>query len=152
MRKIFNDGEIIKRVYNVVIKGNAMPIAIVLLAISLFFSASILEKSMKQLANSYELNGQSSANGMYAIAQSNSNIGNVMNNQNNNNLTINSTNNKTMLDFVDTYRYLNMSEDDLNKLVASPDAKIPFLKVNGKYIFYKNALDKWLETARVEVK
>ncbi|GFP76689.1 hypothetical protein [Clostridium fungisolvens] len=148
MGKIFKDGELVKKAYNAVIKGNAMPIAIVILGICLVFSVNSLKKSITDVASSSEFNGRSIANGMYAIAQSNSNISNVMNNQNNNLIM----NGKTMLDFVDTYRYLNISEDDLNKLVANSDTKIPYLKVNGKYIFNKNALDKWLETARVEVK
>ncbi|GKU24011.1 helix-turn-helix domain-containing protein [Clostridium folliculivorans] len=152
MRKIFNDEEFIKKAYNAVIKGNAMPIAILILGLCLVFSANSLGKAMIKVADSYELNGQAGANGMYAIAQSNSYMGNAINNQSNNNLTSNSTNNKTMLDFVDTYRYLNISEDDLNKIVASPDTKIPYIKISGKYVFNKKALDKWLETARVEVK
>lgn len=149
MRKIFNDEEFIRKAYNAVIKGNAMPIAIVILGICLVFSANSLGKALTKVADSSEVNGQTTLNGMYAIAQSTSSIGSVMNNQNNNNLTMN---NKTMLDFVDTYRYLNISEDDLNKLVANPDTKIPYLKISGKYVFNKKALDQWLETARVEVK
>lgn len=152
MGKIFNAKEFIKKAYNAVIKGNAMPIAIVILAICLVFSANSLEKAMRKVADSSEVNGQATLNGMYAIAQSTSSIGSVMNNQNNNNIIMNPMGNKVMLDFVDTYRYLNISEDDLNKLVANPDTKIPYIKINGKYVFNKNALDKWLETARVEVK
>jgi predicted PurR-regulated permease PerM len=42
-------------------------------------------------------------------------------------------------------KYLGVSGDELEILVSKTD--IPYLLINGKYIFQKDALDQWLKTS-----
>ncbi|MCZ8510819.1 helix-turn-helix domain-containing protein [Clostridioides difficile] len=41
--------------------------------------------------------------------------------------------------------YLGIHKESLNKLLLDKNSKIPYLKIKGKYIFYRDALDEWIK-------
>ena len=48
--------------------------------------------------------------------------------------------------------YLKIPENKLIEIVDDGGIGIPYIKIGNEYIFNRNALDKWLETAIVEIK
>lgn len=48
--------------------------------------------------------------------------------------------------------YLGISESKLIAIIHSKNSKIPYVKIGNDFVFSKHAIDKWLETARVEIK
>lgn len=60
---------------------------------------------------------------------------------------------KNTFDLTTAARYLGISEGSLLNLVSDEESGIPYIKIsNSAYVFGKTALDKWLETARIEIK
>lgn len=52
----------------------------------------------------------------------------------------------------DLVNYLGIPMQDLEVLLEKESFDIPYVKVNGLYIFYKEAVDQWLMDKRVEYK
>lgn len=48
--------------------------------------------------------------------------------------------------------YLGIDTNDLMKIILTEEVEFPYVKVGNSYIINKKALDKWLETARFEIK
>ncbi|HEY9059629.1 MAG TPA: helix-turn-helix domain-containing protein [Pseudobacteroides sp.] len=63
----------------------------------------------------------------------------------------NLVNNSNTYDFSSTALYLGLTENELTKILNSKKSGIPHLKIGNKYIFFKRALDKWLERTEFEI-
>jgi excisionase family DNA binding protein len=121
------------------LKEKMLPISIFCLAISIVISASILTKGMKN-------NGEFIRTGLGDIGYGINNMSNNLN-PNNNNQGIPKDN----YNLFEGAIYLRISENKLMQLVNNKGAGIPYVKIGSDYIFNRNALDKWLETAKIEV-
>lgn len=47
--------------------------------------------------------------------------------------------------------YLNIPKDTMLNIVEDEDSKIPHIKIGDTIIFYKQALDEWAKTARINI-
>jgi excisionase family DNA binding protein len=121
------------------LKEKMLPISIFCLAISIVISASILTKGMKN-------NGEFIRTGLGDIGYGINNMSNNLN-PNNNNQGIPKDN----YNLFEGAIYLRISENKLMQLVNNKGSGIPYVKIGSDYIFNRNALDKWLETAKIEV-
>lgn len=121
------------------LKEKMLPISIFCLAISIIISALIVTKGMKN-------NGEYVRNGLRDIGSGLNNISSKLNSYNNNQGIP-----KDNYSLTEASIYLRISENQLIELVSSKGYGIPYLKIGSDYIFNKNALDKWLETAKIEV-
>lgn len=118
-----------------------------LLSVSIFcLSASIIIGAFI-IANGMKANGEYVSSGLSSITNGLNNMGNTFNNTNNNGVVFRST-----YDLTAASTYLGISESELIKLVNIKEPGIPYVKIGNDYVFSKNALDKWLEIVRVEIK
>lgn len=129
------------------LKEKLLPISIFCLAISIIISASIIAKGMRN-------NGESVNNGLYGISNGLNNISNkVADNNNSNNST--ATNDygyyKNIYSLGEAAAYIGISEIRLKEIIALKESGIPYIKTGTSYTFNKNALDKWLEVAIIEI-
>lgn len=120
------------------LKEKILPISIFCLALSMIISASIIAKGMNK-------NGQYVSGGLSSIGSGLNDINNTINQFN---IRENHRNNYNLFE---ASVYLGISERRLTDLVNNKNSGIPYLKIEGYYVFSKSALDKWLETARVEM-
>lgn len=121
------------------LKEKMLSISILCLAISIIISASIVTKGMKN-------NGEYVRSGLGDIGSGLNSISSDIN-PNNKNQGIPKDN--YSLD--DASTYLGIAENKLIKLVDDKGSGIPYIKIGSDYIFNRNALDKWLETAKIEM-
>jgi hypothetical protein len=123
------------------LKEKTLSISIFCLSISFIISALILANGMKS-------NGEYVGSGLSNMSQGLNNIGNTINNYNNS-----VVDGRRTYDLRAAALYLGISEESLMNIVNSKDSGIPYIKISSSaYVFSKSALDKWLETARIEVK
>lgn len=121
------------------LKEKMLPGSILCLAISIIISASIVAKGMKS-------NGDYVRTGLRDIGSGLNNISSNLNPYSNNqgipkdNYSLN-----------EASIYLRISEYKLIDLVVNKGSGIPFVRIGTDYIFNRNALDKWLETAKIEM-
>jgi hypothetical protein len=47
--------------------------------------------------------------------------------------------------------YLGMTKAELKLIIENENSNIPYIKVGDKIIFYKDALDEWLKTSRINI-
>jgi excisionase family DNA binding protein len=59
---------------------------------------------------------------------------------------------KDNMDIESAASYLGVNVGDLIKIIHTEGIEFPYINVGNNYIINKNALDKWLETARIEIK
>lgn len=124
------------------LKEKLLPISIFGLSISIIISASIIAKGMRY-------NGESVNNGLYHISNGLNNINNTVNN---NSTAINNNGySGENYNLYEAAEYIGILQSRLKEIVAIDESGIPYIKAGNEYIFNKNALDRWLETARVEV-
>ncbi len=109
------------------LKEKLLPISIFTLAFAIIIGAFIISRSIG-------VNRELVVNDM----------GNYPNSYNQENL-------KDNLDLSEAAEYLNISEHQLLELTTLYDPGIPYVKIDGIYIFNKNAINNWLETARIEM-
>ncbi|WP_300380303.1 hypothetical protein [Clostridium sp.] len=128
------------------LKERLLPISIFCLSISIIISASIIAKGMRQ-------NGEYVNNGLYGISNGLNNISNKVNNNNNSNSTPTNNNgySNNIYNLSDVASYIGISEIRLKEIIDLKESGIPYIKTGTSYTFNKNALDKWLETAIVEI-
>ena len=119
-------------------KYKFLSFSILCLSISIVVSAFIIGNAMKNTG--YTISG--------SISGGINNIAGTVNNMNNSNLTY--SRNTVTLSRAATY--LGISELRLKEIVENKDSGIPYIKLGESYIFSKDALDKWMETARFETK
>lgn len=123
------------------LKEKLLPVSILCLSVSLIISAFIISNGMKH-------NGENVGSGLSTISQGLNNVSNSLYNSNNYNLTANRNN----MDLMTAADYLGIPNTKLKQLVDSVGFGIPHIKVGDQYIFNKSALDKWMETAKIEMK
>lgn len=121
------------------LKEKALPVAIFGLAISIIISAVIVGNGLKGGGDSIFTGLSAVSQGISSAASSNGNTDNVVYTRN-------------TYDLPAASAYLGISEVQLIDLVNASDSGIPYIKIGSAYIFSKSALDKWMETARVEIK
>jgi len=121
------------------LKEKMLPISILCLAISIIISATIVAKGMKT-------NGDYVSTGLRDIGSGLSNIGSNLNPTNNNQGVP-----KDNYSLNEASIYLRISEYKLIDLVVNKGSGIPYVRIGTDYIFNRNALDKWLETAKIEM-
>lgn len=121
------------------LKDKSLSIAIYFLSISIVISAVIIRNGMKTSGN-YISSGFSSIN------QGLNNIGANISTSTNNDI-----NRRDTLNLFTASAYLGISESRLKQLVDEKDSAIPFVKIGDSYIFSKGAIDKWLQTTRLEM-
>jgi excisionase family DNA binding protein len=124
---------------SIMLKEKMLPVSIFCLAISIIISASIVTKGMKN-------NGQYVRTGLGDIGSGLNSISSSLNPYN-----INQGIQKDNYSLSEASIYLRISENKLIQLVNNKGSRIPYVKVGSDYIFNRNALDKWLETAKIEV-
>ena len=121
------------------LKEKMLPISIFCLAVSIIISASMITKGMKN-------NGEYVGTGLRNIGSGLDNIGNSLDPHN-----INQGIPKDNYSLNEASAYLRITEIKLIQLVGNKGSGIPYVKIGSDYIFNRNALDKWLETAKIEV-
>lgn len=99
-------------------KNKLLPLAIIILAISIVFSSIWIGQSLKAFANK--------------------------------NTPVNSQQND-ILGLEEAAKYLNISKSELLYLSEGKGSTINYIKINGKYIFSKEGLNKWVQSNRLEV-
>ncbi len=122
------------------IKENALAVSIICLAVSIVVSAVII-------GNGIKLNGSYNREGLYNLSEKVTYIG-----SNNNANTGSTVYERNTYNLATAAGYLGISESSLVDIINSKDAGIPYVKIGNDYLFNKGALDKWLETVRVEIK
>jgi len=60
--------------------------------------------------------------------------------------------NDNIMDIDAAARYLGLDVYDLVKVIHAEGVEFPYVKVGGRFIINRASLDKWLETARIEIK
>jgi hypothetical protein len=103
-------------------KNKLLPLSIIILAISIIFGSIWIGFSLKQAANK-------------SIS-----IGSKVDSQG-----------SDILEFNEAAKYLKISESELLYLVEGRGSGINYIKINNKYIFSKEGLDKWVQSNRLEV-
>jgi excisionase family DNA binding protein len=121
------------------LKEKMLPVSILCLSISIIISASVISKGMQK-------SGQHVGAGLTYIS---SGLNNIASSANNNN-SIQSGDNT--FDLLTAANYLGISQGKLIELTKATISGPPYVKVGDQYIFNKIALDKWLETVRLEIK
>lgn len=122
------------------LKEKALSISILVLSLAIIISAIIIGNGMRSI-------GDYVSTGLSNMSQGLSNIGNNIY-ENNDSVVFR----RNTYDLPTASAYLGISENKLIELIRANDSAIPYIKIGSDYIFSKGALDKWLETARVEIK
>lgn len=105
--------------------------------------------SAKIIASGMRDNGSNISSGLNNISQGLNGISNTIYSIKNQDNLISR---KQIYNITDAANYLGISQFELESIVENKDSGIPYVKVNDKYIFNKDALDKWMSTARFETK
>lgn len=121
------------------LKEKLLPISIICLSISIILAAITVSNGMKNC-------GLYVGNGLSDIKQGLDSNGNLDKN------TSSVVFVRSTYDLPTASDYLGIKEDELISIIDKKDSGIPYIKIDNKYIFNKGALDKWLETAKVEIK
>lgn len=117
------------------LKDKLLPGSILCLAISMVMSASLISKAVEN--NGYKISE--------GFSQGANSINGAINNTVSSNYYEEEKNN---INFQETALYLGISESELMTLVNSEESKIPHVKVEGRYIFNKEGLDKWISESK----
>lgn len=130
-----------------------------MLSISIFCLAGSLVISSLILASSIKSNGKYASSSLTDISGSINTNASSLSYIGDNLKFINETISKSNTTERSTFglwsaaSYLGIKHEDLMKIIDTPDSGIPYIKTEKDiYIFHKGALDKWLETARIEIK
>lgn len=121
------------------LKEKMLSISIFCLAISIVIGCYFISKGFKG-------NGGYVESGLVNIGSGLNNISNNLNSYNQNQII-----SKDNYSLDEAAVYLGITQDKLIKLVDNKGSGIPYVKIENSYIFNKNALAKWLETAKVEM-
>lgn len=122
------------------LKENAMAVSIFCLAISIIVSAVII-------GNGIKMNGDYIGTGLNNLSDKVTYIGNNQNPNTESTVFVRNTYNLTT-----AAAYLGISDSRMVDIINSKESGIPYVKIGSDYLFSKGALDKWLETVRVEIK
>jgi excisionase family DNA binding protein len=147
--QIENDEELLETLFPRIMEKKAIEIhknkflsfSILCLSISIVVSAFIIANAMKNT-------GDNISGGLASISGGINNIAGTVNNTNNRNLTYS----RNTLTLSTAATYLGINELRLKEIIENKDSGIPYIKLGESYILSKDALDKWMETARFESK
>lgn len=120
-----------------------------LLSISIFCLSLAIIISSSIIANGITNGGSNIGSGLSIVSSGLSSIGGSISSISNN------ANNEiygNTLNAATAAKYLGISIEDLLELTRSESSGIPYIKIGYSYIFGREALDKWLETTRFELK
>ena len=120
------------------LKEKMLSISIFCLSISIIISSVVIAKGL-------EKNGNYIGSGMYNMS---SQLSESIHNANYQNIQ----NEKAIMNLDSAATYLGLSVNDLVEVIHTEGIGFPYVKVGSDFIINKNALDKWLETARIEIK
>lgn len=123
------------------LKDKIRLLAIICVSISIIVSARIIADGMKNC-------GGNISSGFFSVSGGLNSIASTINNSNRNNEVVE----RNTFSLETAANYLGVTEDSLIKIIKDKQAGIPYIKMGEYYILNKDALNKWLETARVEVK
>jgi excisionase family DNA binding protein len=123
-----------------VLKDKIIAVCLICLSVSIIISANIIAKGMKN-------NGVNILGGFTNVSSGLNNIVRTMSDAN----SINEVNKRNTIDLATAANYLGITEDSLMKIINNKKSGIPYIKMGEFYILSKDALNKWLETARVEI-
>jgi excisionase family DNA binding protein len=123
------------------LKDKMRLVAIICLSISIIVSANIISDGMKNC-------GGNISSGFFSVSGGLNSIASTISNSNRNNEVVE----RNTFSLETASNYLGVTEDTLIKIIKSKTSGIPYIKMGDFYILNKEALNKWLETARVEVK
>lgn len=138
----------------VMLQNKMLSFSILCLAGSLVISSLIMANCIK---SNGEYVSRSLDNISGSINYTADNIGNMGSNLHQLNETIGNISNsntteRSTFGLWSAASYLGIKHEELMKIINTPDSGIPYIKKeNDIYIFHKGALDKWLETARIEL-
>lgn len=116
--------------------------SILCLSVAIIISSSII-------ANGIANGGNHIGSGLSIVSSGLSSIGGSISSISNN--TGNEIYGNT-LNAADAAKYLGISIEDLFELTRADSSGIPYIKIGYSYIFGREALDKWLEKTRFELK
>jgi|SRR5690554_991799 excisionase family DNA binding protein len=122
------------------VKEGKLSIAILCLSVSLIVSAVIISNGMKA-------NGEYVRVGLGSVSQGNEIYVHMQDGEN----TASTVHKRNTYEFGTAASYLGISDESLTNLINSEQSGIPYIKIGSSYTFSKAALDKWLETARVQI-
>ncbi len=129
------------------LKEKLLPYSLFSLAIAIIISAFIISKGM-------ESNGQYVNAGFDGISNRLSDINNILY-QDSNNIVYQDSNNglspKDNFTLSELGEYLHLSDSQLLKLVGDENSGMPYINIDGIYTFNRSAINKWLETIRLEI-
>lgn len=123
-------------------KEKLLAFSIIIFSISLVISAALISSGIKS-------GDQNIGNAVQSISSSISQI---------NSTVYNSRDEYSLVYKRRTYNlptaagYLGINEAQLIAITEDKASSIPYIKVGNDYVFFKDALDKWMETARIVVK
>lgn len=121
-------------------KESTLAFSIFCLSIAIIISAVIVGNGIKR-------NGEYINTGLY---NSSGRVVSVGNNTDTNTESV--VYKRNTYNFATASGYLGISESQLMSIISSKDSNIPYIRIGSEYVFSKLALDKWLETARIEIK
>lgn len=135
----------------VMLQNKMLSFSILCLAVSILFSSLILASCIKSNGE-YVSSGLSSISGsINNNARCISHIGSSLS-EINDSISHSNISERSSFGLWSAASYLGIDREDLLKIINNPDSGIPYIKKkNDIYIFSKSALDKWLETARIEI-
>lgn len=120
------------------LKEKILSISIFCLSISIIISSVIIAKGITD-------NGNYIGSGMY-------NMSNQLAKSINDVVYYNNENSQDNMNIDTAASYLGLTVNDLVKVIHTEGIGFPYVKVGSNFIINKSALDKWLETARIEIK
>lgn len=127
-------------------QGKNLSIALICLAAAVVIASIIVGSALRNAGENIGAGVSSLLSGLFTLADSSrSESGNGVTAQQG------SGEGKATLDLKETAVYLSIPQQRVLDLVAAKESGIPYLKLGDTYVFSKRALDKWLETARVEI-
>lgn len=122
---------------NFMLKEKLLPISIFALAFAIIISAFIISKGM-------ETNGSYIGSGLISVEHGLDSISNSLNYFYNGSA-------EDKFNLSQAADYLGISQSQLLELATLDDSGIPHVKIDGIYIFNRNAIDNWLQTAKIEI-
>lgn len=129
------------------LKEKMISISLICFSVSMIISAIIISSGMKS-------NGESLSNSVQNMSTSLSNsisqIANSISKSNSQDEHSVVTKRQTY-DLATAAAYLGINQSQLVAIIEDRSSAIPYIKLNNEYVFYKDALDKWMETARVDL-
>lgn len=123
-------------------KEHLIPLAIVFLGITILIGSSQIVNQLQLTRfgsnNNVNVNTREIGKGLNRMADEIKNL---------------YSNKKNAMYLSETADYLGLTYKELKYLIEEKKLNIPYLKIDNKYVFYRNSIDHWLlETEQIEFK